>query len=112
MKKCSTNKKENIQEYCLVKTFKTLLLNLSRKTNKIQIFVKEAEFWELMRNRTRAEYEPGLTTKQEVESCLKLRYLLRKDLLFGVFPPSSQYMKGFPVLTFESVLCSTDAYII
>jgi len=71
-------------------------------------FIKEAEFVKLIRRWFEAEDDPGINAKDRCCRRLELKYYLLKDVNFGRFPPTTQYVKGIPIVTYEALLTHID----
>lgn len=62
------------------------------------------EFVRLIRLWFEAEDTPGIPAIERCTRRLELRDYLLHDVNFSSFPPVTQYMKGIPIVTYESLL--------
>lgn len=75
-------------------------------------FEKEANFIRLIRRWFEAEDEPGMEACERCSRRIELRDYLLSAVNFGRFPPYTQYIKGIPIVTFESLLTNIDRKIL
>ena len=71
----------------------------------------ESEFTKLFRQWHEAEDLPGILAVERCRRALALREWLLKGVYLEEFPPPGMYIKGFPKVTFEGLVCSIEAHI-
>ena len=71
----------------------------------------ESEFTKLFRQWHEAEDLPGILAVERCRRALALREWLLKGVNVEDFPPPGMYIKGFPKVTFEGLVCSIEAHI-
>ena len=74
-------------------------------------YTTEAQFTKLMRGWHDAEDLPGLTALQRCRNSLNLRKWLLDGYNFSAFPPAGGFVKGFPRITFEGLICNIEAHL-
>ena len=73
--------------------------------------IKTSKFVKAMRNWYLACDACGYTPRQRMHMMQDLYDLLMKDVDFTQYPPSSTYIKGIPIVTYESILQNISLHI-
>ncbi|MEW8547460.1 MAG: hypothetical protein AB2693_28470 [Candidatus Thiodiazotropha sp.] len=73
-----------------------------------QGFKEEGEFCKLIADWFDSEDEPAIPASRRCELRLNLRRWLLNSVNFGKFPPYTQYIKGIPSVTYESLLVNIE----
>ena len=67
---------------------------------------------QLFRDWPEADDKAGIQGIERFSRSLKLRNWLLEGYHFDQFPPTTQYVKGIPRVTFEGLVCSIEAHIL
>ena len=74
-------------------------------------YTKESIFCKIMREWFDAEDDKGISATERCRRRLALRSWLLESVDFGAFPPQTQYMRGFPLVTYEALLVHLERKI-